>query len=142
MKYVCLMKQHVACTIFCVFFCVQKLSDFFLHSLSESVNAGDFRYCVALLNLCRTLTVIFLSEELHFFLSRFQWPNNKSNCYFCLFHFSTTTNDCYSSQKTLKGIFKVNLLYMIYCFYLWTSHHRETFFLLNFNSFKEEKCLL
>lgn len=50
-----------------------------------------------------------------------------------------TTNDCYS-QKNLKGIFKVNFLYIINCFYLWISHHRETFFLLNINLTKEEKC--
>ncbi len=74
MKYVHLMKRHVPCTVFGVFLCSHTVR-FFQHSLFGSVN-GDLRYRVVLLNLSRTLTVIFLSEGLIFFLSRFWWPYN------------------------------------------------------------------
>lgn len=117
MKYVHLMKRHVPCTVFGVFLCSHSVR-FFQHSLFGSVN-GDLRYRVVLLNLSRTLTVIFSSEGLIFFPQQILmtiWL--EPTVIFCLFHFiyySTTKNECWS-QKTLKGIFKVNFLYIIYCF--------------------------
>lgn len=139
MKYVCLMKHHVAYTIFVFIHCQTFFSTLFLILSVETLNIVWFCWIFAGL-----WQFFFLSED--FFSAKSNGHITGSNSYFPLFslyqlQYSTTTNDCYS-QRTLKGIFNKKFLYVIYWFCVWSSPHRETFLLFNINITKDQKCLL